>query len=171
MAKGLASDERNLNDQLADFTDRVMAGQAFQPSPPETPGILSDLQEVVLEIHRSVSHKAPHQELTGRLQRTLLNVWREELEQSASKQNLFSRITRIFSSPHTGWQSTSVRRRRLAGQIALATIIVLAILIPLAQSQGVLPGAATGETGTGIIIILLLTVGSLTAWILRDRKK
>jgi len=171
MAKGLASDERNLDDQLADFTDRVIAGQASQPSAPETSGFLSGLQEVVLEIHRSVSHKPPHQELTSRIQRNLLNAWREELEQSASQQNLFSRITRIFSSPHTGWQSASVRRRRMAGRIALATIIVLAILIPLAQSQGVLPGAATGETGTAIVIILLLAVGSLTAWILWDRKK
>jgi hypothetical protein len=171
MAKGLASDERNLNDQLADFTDRVITGQASQPSTPETPGILSGLQEVVLEIHRSVSHEPPQQELTARIQRNLLNVWREGLEQSAPKQSPFSRITRIFSSPNAGWQSASRRRRRLAGRIALAAIVVLAILIPLVRSQGVLPGAATGETGTAIIIILLLAVGSLTAWFLRDRKK
>jgi LPXTG-motif cell wall-anchored protein len=82
-----------------------------------------------------------------------------------------SRIKHILSPQQTGWQSTSQRRRKFAGQIALAAIIVLAVLIPLAQSQGVLQGAATGETGTAIIIFLLLAVGSLTAWFLWRRKK
>lgn len=171
MAKGLASDERNLNDQLAQFTDRVLAGQPLERSESEIAGDLSDLQAVILEIHRTVSHDPPDRELASRIQRNVLTTWREELERSASKRSLFSRIAPIFSSQQTGWRSSSQRRRRLAGQIALAAVIVLAILIPLAQSQGGLPAAATGETGTAIVVFLILAIGSLTAWLLWDRKK
>lgn len=170
MAKRLTNDERNLDDQLAHFTDQVIAGQATQPSAPETSGELVALQKVILEIHRSTSHQVPDGKLTAKLQRNLLNAWHQEIERDDPKANLFSRIARFFSPRQAGWQSTAQRRRRLAGQIALAAIVVLAVFIPLAQSQGTLSGAATGETGIAILFLLLIAVGSLIAWFLWGRK-
>ncbi|MGD8457476.1 MAG: hypothetical protein PVF83_13925 [Anaerolineales bacterium] len=170
MAKRLTNDEKNLDDQLAQFTDQVISGQATQPSAPDTAGDLLALQKVILEIHRSTSQQAPDGKLTAKLQRNLLKAWRQEMERDASGTNLFSRITRFFSPRSSGWQSTAQRRRRLAGQIALAAIVVLAIFIPLAQSQGPLSGAATGETGIAILFLVLIAAGSLVAWFLWGRK-
>jgi hypothetical protein len=171
MAKGLPTDERNLNDELAEFADRVIAGQTSQPSASGSAGKIAALQKVILEIHNSISQEPPDEKLAARLQRNLLNAWHDELERDFSKENLVSRIARFLSPQQTGWQSTAQRRRRLAGQIALAAIIVLAVLVPLAQSQGALQGTATGKTGVVIIFFLLLAAGSLTAWFLWGRKK
>jgi hypothetical protein len=56
MPKDIASDERYINDQLAEFADKVIEGEEFQRLTSEDSTILSGLQEVILEVHRSVSH-------------------------------------------------------------------------------------------------------------------
>lgn len=171
MPKNIASEESYINDQLAEFADKVIEGEEFQRLTSEDSANLSGLQEAILEIHRSVSHIKPDQKLADRTRRKLVRVWREEIEKGDKKENLLERIAGIFSPRQTGWQSNTQRRRRLASQIALAVIVVMAILIPLTQSQGSLPGAATGSSGWATVIFILVIAGSITAWYLWSRKK
>jgi hypothetical protein len=171
MPKDIASDERYINDQLAEFADKVIEGEEFQRLTSEDSTILSGLQEVILEVHRSVSHTSPDKKLAVRMHGNLVKVWREEMEKGDIKENLLDRIVGIFSPRQTGWQSTTQRRRRLASQVALAVIIAMVFLIPFTQSQGSLPGAATGSSGVATVIFILIIAGSITAWYLWSRKK
>jgi hypothetical protein len=171
MPKDIASEESYINDQLAEFADRVIEGEEFQRLTSEESAIMSDLQTVILEVHRSVSHVSPDQKVADRMHRNLVKVWRKEIGKRDDKENLLDRIARIFSPRQTGWQSTAQRRRRLTSQVALAVIIAMVFLIPLTQSQGSLPGAATGGSGWATIIFILVIASSITAWYLWRRKK
>jgi membrane-associated HD superfamily phosphohydrolase len=168
MSKGLTSNDKFIDEQLADFTDQVMANQAREISAPDDEDMLRELQSIVLEISQSVSQVTTDQEITERIQRNLIQTWQQETNR---KETVITRITNLLSPRQTGWQSASQRRRRVAVQFALAVVIVLAFLIPLTQTQEPLSGAAMGNTGLAVVILILLIAGSVTAWYWWRRKK
>jgi len=161
MSKGLTGNDTFIDEQLADFTDQVMVDQAGEITAPDDEDTLRELQTIVLDIHRSVPQVTIDQELSDRIHRNLIQAWQKEIHH---KETLITRITDIFSLRQTGWQSATQRRRRAAIQIALAVVIVLVVLIPLTQTQESLPGTAFGDTGLTAAIIILLIIGSISAW-------
>lgn len=161
MSKGLTGNNTFIDEQLAEFTDHVIADQAGEITAPDDEDMLHELQTVVLDIHRSIPQVTIDQELADRIHRNLIQAWQKETHH---KETLITLITDIFSLRQTGWQSTTQRRRRVAIQIALAVVIILAFLIPLMQTQEPLTGTAIGDTGLTVAIIIVLIIGSISAW-------
>ncbi len=168
MSKGLANNDKLIDKQLTDFTDQVMMNQASEITASEDEHMLQELQTVVLEIRHSVSQVTIDQEVAERIYQNLIQVWQNEISR---KENFITQIASIFSLRQAGWQSTSQRRRRVAVQIALAVVIILAFLIPLIQTQDSLPGVALGNAGLASVVLILLIAGSVTAWYWWRRKK
>lgn len=168
MSKGLGNDNNIIDKQLADFTDQVILNQTSKITASEDENLLRELQSIVLEIHGSVTQDTIDQEVAQRIHQNLIQVWQKEVHR---KETFLTQIGSIFSLRQTGWQSTSQRRRRVAVQIALAVVILLALLIPLIQTQDSLPGVAIGKGGLAAVILILLIAGSVTAWYWWRRKK
>jgi len=164
MPKKSANDDSYINNRLATFADQVIDDKGFEISS-DDPSILRDLQKVVVEIHQSVSLEAPESQFTKRLQRRLIKVWQEE-----KQKNFFTRISEIFSPGEKEWRSTSHRQRKLAGQLALATMITLIIMVPLVQSTDILSGTSLGKNGLTILAFILVIGGSISAWYFWRRK-
>ncbi len=168
MSKGLANSDNLIDKQLTDFTDQVMMNQASEITASEDENMLRELQTVVLEIRQSVSQVTIDQEVAERIYQNLIQVWQNKISR---KENFITHIAGIFSLRQAGWQSTSQRRRRVAVQIALAVVIILAFLIPLIQTQDSLPGVAFGNAGLASAVLILLIAGLVTAWYWWRRKK
>jgi hypothetical protein len=168
MSKGLTSNDKLIDEKLADFTDQVTANRVKEISTLTDEDMLRELQTVVLEIHRSVPQVTIDQELAKRIHQNLIQIWQKE---ASRKETLLTRITDFLSPRQIGWQSASQRRQRVAVQIALAVVIILAFLIPLIQTQDSLPGVALGNAGLAAVVLILLIAGSVTAWYWWRRKK
>ena len=111
MADGLAPDAQHPDDELAEFTDQLLEGDA-----PETLEMtahdrdLLALQEVIVRLKRAFDAGQPSDIVAGRIRDVLVAEWhRAGLDAQAESDQ-----QRKFASRQPIWQSTGRRRRMYA---------------------------------------------------------
>lgn len=135
-------DHTELDNDLAAFTDRLLAGEDVQ-APPE----LEELAHVVRQLHAVI---AP-----------------ESRPDPAFRERLTQRVNREWSIQHkrppSAWRS-----RRLVQLTALAAVVALTLLALLLLSEGdeePVQGTALGSvTGVVVVAAVLIGLGLLIVW-------
>ncbi len=148
-----AKPEPDVDNLLADFTDRLLSGEAPQLAPESEP-VLRSLEQSVLQLHQALPH-GPADEAT---RQRMLHAFRERSRQVQP------------AAPVTSRASRQSRQRLL---VAFAVVIVLAILI---ASPVFLPGVPDHLQGTATlpqqdIALLIVFGGVLIALIWLGRRR
>jgi hypothetical protein len=135
-------DHTGLDDELAAFTDQLLAGEDVQ-APPE----LEELAGVVRQLHAMI---AP-----------------ESRPDPAFRERLTQRVHREWSIQHKR-QPRAWHSRRLVQLTALAAVVALTLLALLLLSDGdeePVQGTALGSV-TGVIVVaaVLVGLGVLIVW-------
>lgn len=145
------SQEKLLDDQLAEFTDRVLSdGDEAKTLEALQPAELAKLKKNVLRLKAATAMARPSTATTARVRAQLLKDWKK----TRQTEGLFGRL---FGRP-LAWPSA---RLALAG--ALAMLVILGFATTLIPGSGTLTGAATSLQAwapafilTGILLLALL---------------
>lgn len=161
-----SSRERWLDEQLAEFTDRLLASEpGLQPSAADPE--LRALQEMVARLKRLLADPQLDPEAIERLQAQILVTWqRQHRETSAADEP-----RRSFSERLRTWLAPAPSRRsRWALGLSLVAIaalgLLLALFLPADAPLGWL-GTATGDEAfwpLAVLAGLLLLVGIIWLW-------
>lgn len=162
-------DARRFDDELAEFADRLLAG--------ERPGELElatedselyELQQVVVRMHDTFGPGEPDPAMTQRIRQKLVREWRHsEAGRRGAGVSLWDRL-RGFVGP--GGMAP--------GQVfALATVVVIlvagvAVLVlgPGADSGGDLPGAALPAGAVPALVLIVVALVGVVWWLAQRRK-
>ncbi len=136
------------DDLLADFTDRILDGQASVPaSDPELRG----LEETVLRLKQSLPREAPDEKTLKHLQA-----------------NFRARVRQADSPTIPTWQVWRPRQRLvLAFAVALAILLIAFPFLPL--DNGPVQGTAGFQSQVVILLVGVVCVVALLLWTRRHK--
>lgn len=157
------TEDRRLDDQLAEFTDQVLSRESTgEPQmAPETEE-LRKLQEVVLRLKENGTQRTTSPSFAARLRAVLQEEWRHAGLASQNNQPAQPGFLKKFIQDATQEMHRYVEQsqpRTLAlqfGAVLVVVLLVAAMILP-PDSGGVLTGAA----GTGAAIVPIIIVGGL----------
>jgi len=156
---------RDVDSLLAEFTDRVLSGQAAEAS---DMGIEDDemlnLQEMAVRLHREFGLKSPDPAMARRIKARLAAEWQRS-GPAAQRETIWSRGWRSLSSMFSGGQ----RRVYVFALAAAAVIVLVVVAVPL--SAGIqLPGTAVGGGNLFPLILLAGFALVVVLWLFSRRK-
>lgn len=161
---------RNLDEQLAALTDRILDLGAAQDSGLKTPGLnaqdseLLMLEETVRRLKRFRGAGQPDPAMAQRMRTRLVNEWRA-LNPPGARQPRPAR--RPF------WQLSPGGQRQFALRVAaVAFILLLAVVVVSPVGQSILLPATAGNQPGALPVLLVIGLALLAglAWFfLRDR--
>ncbi len=138
---------RDLDALLADFTDRLLSGEAVEAAP-EAENDLRSLEDAVLRLHRAFPAEPPDE----RARKRLLSDFRQKVRREQGSPLL------------AGWWSRQ-SRQRLVVAFAAVLILVIVVAVPL-----FLPGLTGNLQGTaassGQDIALLIIFGGVLIFLI-----
>ncbi len=146
------TDERtpNLDERLADFTDRLMAGETAEQAAASDAGReLASLQETVEKALRAMRVPPPEAEIRNRIRTRLAAEWLEK-GPPAQERNV-------------KWVSSRERNRKFLLRLAaVAAVLAIAAVLVAPKIDTLLTGAAQKKEGLiiigGIFLIVLLVI-------------
>jgi hypothetical protein len=177
MSDHLDQDEKQLDDQLAEFVDRVLEpdreakpGENNLPALSRQDAELRGLQEIVLALKRVIEKDRPDPALVVRIRSRLQAEWplyqsgrQSETPRRLEKDQKTRRwLDRFFSFP---------RQRTFAFGFVVATIVLVLAALFVSPVVGIpLSGAAGGEDlWIPLLLILGLAILVGVSWIIRSR--
>lgn len=146
--------EKQLDEMLADFTDRIMDVEEAEDLEFFTDNEqYKGLQETVVVLKRTLGRGQPAPEVESRIRANLIEEWHRSWKIKPGKS----------ASPGKTWISSASRRRANILRLAMAIIFVGIAALILSPVVGIpLVGTAgNGNTLTFILIIALLAAGTL----------
>lgn len=152
-----------LDDQLAEFTDRLLSGEASDMLKPATENQeLFELQATVVRLKSAFSEGQPDEVMARRIKKNLITEWNKARSGTQPK-------------PFLAQRRISSRSRRVVlwalAVAAVAVLVIAASLIAPATRPAV--GAAEGEGGVllPVAIVLGLVMIAGLVWGLTRHKK
>jgi hypothetical protein len=146
------TDERNmtLDDRLADFTDRLMAGETAEQAAASDAGReLASLQETVERTRRVLQAPQPDSSLQNRIRSRLAAEWLKTGPQAQGKR-------KEWTSPGKRNQVFLLRLTVVVALLAIAAVLVAP------KIDTFLTGAAQNQGGVmligGVILIILILI-------------
>lgn len=138
------------DDSLADFTDRVLAGESLPASAEDVE--LRGLEETVLRLKQSLPQQALDERVLKRLQA-----------------NFKVRVRKATSSDSSIWQSLRLRQRLTLAfvGVALAAILIAVPFLPV--PNGSIEGTAGLQPREILLLGGILCVTILLIWVRRQR--
>jgi hypothetical protein len=171
------NDETRLDDELAAFTDKLLAGEDVHAAPE-----IEDLAAVVRQVHDLVAPDSrPDPAVRERLARQLRREWtQQEAARPESTHHAHSPPGPTRASHGTGRFAppsaprlrsaiSGLRRNRIAQLAALAAIVTVVLLVALLLAAD--SSAISGEEGTvsGVfswpVIVGIVVVGLIILWL------
>lgn len=157
--------EPERDDQLAQFTDEVLAGHSLDAAPIRDSEANAD-QQTILQLASTLGTHRPSFE--ARLRSTLEREWKQAHHNAsgwpASPEN--------SAHPQKAWTFSRRRLRvvaSLSSALLIIAILVIAVLSPIPQTT--YSGSAGGQTlFVGIVIIMLIVVGLTGYWLLKRKR-
>ncbi len=164
-------DDRELDDQLADFTDKLLSkDETLEASLAREDAELRALQEMVVLLHKAVGEQQPSPATTSRIRSGLIAEWHQlqgKIKERPARRLVWSRdfLRRL------GWSFKRQGRRRLVLGVAAVTTVVLLALVWLFSDAGLELKATAGEGELGLLMILglLLLGGAIVWWLFRSK--
>jgi len=161
--------KRSIEDQLADFTDRILAEEkveqdeaTFVPDPD-----LRALQQTSLRLKEAFGDDALDEKVIQQMRRNIIKQW--QLQEQETRQSVWQRLTGFFKGSDQKWQSQR-SRQRLSMAISLATLAVLLLVaIPFLNIDSNQPGTS-GQNPSVIVLIAFGGLILLALWLLRRKK-
>jgi hypothetical protein len=146
------NNNRTVEDQLADFTDQILAGTAEEGTDPLAPDPeLRALQQTALRLKNAVPKDGPSEAVIYRMRQNIV-MQREQQETKASEPFWQSFLSARKPSGRK-WQSQHSRRRQNL-RISLAAVVLLLIVsIPLMYKDTPVQPAASGQSLNASLLI------------------
>jgi hypothetical protein len=157
------------DDQLAEFTDRVLRGEEVEMTLAEQSHELHDFQQTVLRFARPLAGR-PSQAMSQRIQANLAAEWRRQ-NATAQPEPFWLQGWRKVTRQQSGWQSAHQRQRVVSLALAVAVMALILLSAPFISPNGEsLLSAARGSAALAItLVILSIALGSLVWWFIRRR--
>ena len=167
MSDQLTSYPDDQDDQLAEFTDRLMRGEEVEMTLAEQSHELYDLQQMALRFARLTGR--PSQGVSQRIQANLAAEWRRQ--QAAAQPEPFWLQGWRKVAGQSGWQSARQRQRFASLALSIAVMVLIILSAPFISPNGEsLLSAARGSAAFAIILVVLgIALGSLVWWFIRRR--
>jgi len=158
---------RELDDQLAEFTDRLLGEDQLNSVDPEVkdPALL-ELQQIAVSLKRAMGYEQPEADLAQRINTALETEWQDMAR--SSKRNL-SWLER-FKLRQPTWTSTSSRNRALTVVFAAISIALIFFFITNSGTGPILTGASYGQNNLIPILFALLIVLGVVFLVARNKK-
>ena len=163
-----------LDDQLAAFTDQVLAGNATKPDL-----TLSDrselraLQDIVLRLHRNLPDTAISRAMSRRIQSRLSARWKAEGPQPRPA-SVWKRIRDLLLPERQTWQSSSAGRQVWALRtVAVALVVILTVVAVFTPDLGDNLSGAAGLAGRAAPLVIVFIGAAAVAvwWWVRKKRK
>ena len=161
-----SSEDRNMDDQLAEFADQVISGQSPEDISTTEDAEMWDLQNTIIKIQENVLESGPDERMASRIKANVLKEYAKEFGGAVQKDKSPNWLSRLINPREKNWQASASRNRGLVLRIAAVAAAVILALIPFANiPQGDLQGAAVGEIGLIPIFLIVVAAGVITYFI------
>lgn len=145
----------NLEDQLADYTDRILARKAvkqdeatFAPDPD-----LCALEQTALRLKTALGNDDPDEAAIQRMRSNIIGGWQRG--ESKVSDPFWQKWIKTLKPSEQKWQSQR-SRQRLSMALSLAALIVLMLIsIPFLSATGSSQPGASGQNLNAIVLIAL----------------
>ena len=147
-------DTKDLDDELADFTDRVLSGGVSATSLPSGDEELLGLEKTVLSLSQSFPHYAMNQATIKRMQADI-NIRRRKID----------------AQPRTiVWWSRQTRQRfGLALAVIVLALAGILIIPSFSTGSGISASAGLHPLGVGLLVLLVVVL-PLIVWFIKSHK-
>jgi hypothetical protein len=167
------SEDRRLDDQLANFTDQLLSHESGdKPQPSIQDETLEKLQKTVIQLKRAGEEvPKPDSEFAARLRIVLLEEWQkmesrrktEPVKRVHFLQSLSEQFKNLFSVRPT--QTLFLR----FGMVVVGVLVLLLFIFPV-DTPEVTGSAGLGSLGWPVIVLIgILCIGII--WFLRRKDK
>lgn len=157
-----------IDDQLADFTDRILEESTEEDKNPFTSDPeLRALEQTALHLKNAFREDGPSEAVIQRMRQNIVLQWKgQESKASAPSWKKFLSALKL---PGQKWQSQR-SRQRWSLAISLATIAVLMLVsIPLLNKVSSDQPAASGQTLNASVVVAFVGLILLAAWFFRRK--
>lgn len=164
-------DNKNtIEDQLADFTDRILAEEKVeQDEATFAPDLdLRALQQTSLQLKDAFGDETLDEVVIQRMQRNIIKQWRQQEEET--RVTAWQKLTDFFKGNNQKWQSQR-SRQRLTMALSLATLAVLLLVtLPFMNNPGSGQPGASGQNPSVFILVAFGGLILLALWLLRRKR-
>ncbi len=155
----------NLEDQLADYTDRILSRKAvkqdeatFAPDPD-----LRALEQTALRLKTAFGNDGPDEAAIQRMRSNVIEGWQRG--ESKVSDPFWQKWIKAFKPSDQKWQSQR-SRQRFSMALSIATLIVLMLIsIPFLSTTGSSQPGASGQTLNAVVLIALCGLILLAVWL------
>ena len=170
MTDHATSEDRYMDDQLAEFADQVISSKAPEDIPTSEDADMRNLQNTIIKIQENVVEGGPDARMASRIKANVLKEFAKEFGGATQKETAQNWLSRLISPREKSWQSTSSRNKGLVLRIAAVAAAVILAMIPFATvPEGDLPAAAIGDIGLIPVFLIVLAAGVITYFIFRRK--
>jgi len=164
------NNKRTIEDQLADFTDRILAEErierdeaTFAPDPD-----LRALEMTSLQLKDAFGDDTLDNEVIQRMQRNIIKQWHQQ--EGEARVSIWQKLTGFFKGNGQQWQSQR-SRQRLSMALSLATVVVLLLVaIPFLDESGFSQPATSGQNTGVFVLVAFGGLILLALWLLRRKQ-
>lgn len=161
------SKANQLDNQVADFVDRVLAGESLDELATQDME-LQKYQRVIVLMGRVLEEKQPDQVIVEKIKNVVVAEWQKINYQEKAQSENQSRI--IY--PRSIWRSSRNLQRNFAlGLVAVSFIVILVAYLFSPMFGTDLPGAADQGNISAYIIFLGVILFLISIWLLRRKNK
>lgn len=162
MSEPNESQDTQLDEQVAQFADKVLAGQGDASGSHSTApndSELAQLQKTILRLHSASQAAQPTPTTTARIRQYVVAEW---AKQKAEKER------KAKAEKRASWWP--LQKNTLAwGGAALAILILTLLVLPNTDPAGNLNGTALDSTMAVMIGLGVLALGALIVWLTRRK--
>lgn len=164
------SEDRYMDDQLAEFADQVISSQSPENVPTSEDENMRDLENTIVKIQGNVVEGGPDARMASRIKANVLREFAEEFGGAEERVESQGWLSRLFPKRKKSWQSAASRNRGMALRIAAVAVAIILILIPFANlPQGDLAGAAIGDISLIPVLLIVVAAGVVTYFLFRRK--
>ncbi len=172
MSDNLTPQAKELDDQLASFTDQLLDHQEAELTETSMQDQqLHELQEMVVRLNNAFGASRPDKATAKRIEAHLVKEW-HRFEKQARPVSLVQSWLQSLISGRQKWHSTTKRRHVSALALAAMAVALLVLVFPLlSQTKETLAGAVSGPQGLIFLLpVLGLALGGVL-WLLLQRRR
>ena len=173
MDEHLDLNSKKLDEQLADFTDKLLSEDQTMDVAALTSqdSELQALQKTVMLLRKAVTEQQPSSGMSNRIRSGLVDEWRQmgtdERREPARGLDWGRDLLRRLGQPFS-----HQRRRNLALGFVVVMVALLLVVVLLTQDSGfnLTAAAGMGDLGLPLILALVLVGGGILWWLFRSKK-
>ena len=169
MNESIPNDDPLLDEQIVEFTDRLLEAQAGDVEISDDPELHS-LQETILWMAEAVEKDQPDPAMANRIRTNLAAEWHKSHPQ-VQPVSFWARLKALNPFQGQGWQSQRSTQRRFAMGFAYAALAVLVLGLLFVQVLAPTTATAGGPAGFAFFALIgvALAVVAILWWVTRSK--